>query len=370
MYVNKFQKSLCYAGFYANALLRQSTRNIERLTRPMPQESAAYLKECVERIKRVAFTLFASPLTVVGAAVGFGCHLLSACLGKGRFELIAPIKPPLRQERPASLFLLSNNACFQDPWSPLTGGMETALTENEEGETRLDEYVDVFDRRVDVYLGQEYETLSAQDAMIEKLRRLGFQWFIRDLGAHHPFFNPSGLFIASKYPLKDVEFASYPLKDRAGVAKGSAQGALSAKVYLASGKSLRLINTHLNYGEGAENQNARNRQLRNYAVPLLRRGPAVLAGDLNCNTAEINKRAAGLDRLTNAIEGQVSCTDEGKHRLRGKPRANCADCAERIDALIYDPRRVEVSEVEIRELRRNGRLLSDHFGIFARLQPK
>lgn len=369
MYVNKIQKFFCYAGFHCNHLLRQSTRNIERLTRPMPQGPQAYRKECLERIQRVALTVLSLPFTLPSAALGLICYSLASCLGKGRFERIEiPSCCPV--SLPESIRLFSNNTCFQDPWSPLTGGMETPFTKNEQGTTRIEDYAQSFEEGVDYYQGQEYDVLSAQDALIEQLSAKGFRYFIRDLVGGNPICNSSGLFVASKFPFLEEQFIAYPLKDRAGLAKGSSQGALVVKMQLASGKVLTLINTHLNYGEGEENQQARNRQLKTHILPHLRQGAAVLAGDLNFDTTRVSPKESGLEGFENAIAGKVSCSDEGKHSLRGKKKQSCSDCEEIADGLIYDPQTVQVTEVRVQPIRKEGRLLTDHFGVFAKLQPR
>jgi hypothetical protein len=125
----------------------------------------------------------------------------------------------------------------------------------------------------------------------------------------------------------------------------------------------------LNYGDSEENQKARNRQLKRHVIPLLQRGPSVLFGDLNFDTSKVSKAASGLQGFTNALEDLPTCTDEGKHTLRGKNRnpggKPCAECKESIDGLIYDPKRVSVSNCVVKPLCRNHQLLSDHFATVA-----
>jgi endonuclease/exonuclease/phosphatase family metal-dependent hydrolase len=221
-----------------------------------------------------------------------------------------------------------------------------------------------------VYLGQEFENLGAQDKCIRLMRKKGFHYFLRDLGANDAIRNNSGLFVASQVPLQNVQFIPYPLEDRAGLAKWSGQGALTFTVPV-QGKDLRLVNVHLNYGEGPENQNARNRQLTRHVVPLLKQGNAALFGDLNFNTALVDQAASGLLGYVNALEGKVTCTDEGKHTLRGKSRTldgkPCADCEEKIDGLIYNPNRIQVLSSKTQPLLFKEQLLSDHFATVATL---
>lgn len=370
MYVNSCQKLFTYMGYHANEFARATARSIERLTRPMP-EGRAYCAEVVERIKRVASTIFTIPFAAVLLIPAMTCYALAACMGSGRFEHQMPAAAaPFWQER--QIKVMSLNACFQDPWSPLTGGVDPPLERFVDCESRVAAVSEaVEEENPTVCLGQEFENLGAQSKCIQLLRQKGFRYFLRDLGSNDAVRNNSGLFVASKVPLQNVEFVPYPAADRAGLAKWSGQGALTFTVSV-QGRDMRFINVHLNYGEGPENQNARNRQLKNHVVPLLERGNAAIFGDLNFNTAAVDRAGSGLQGLVNAIEGQITCTDAGKHALRGKsmtPNGQpCADCEERIDGLIYRPGEMEVVNVIVKPLIRGGKLVSDHFATIATLQ--
>ena len=255
--------------------------------------------------------------------------------------------------------VLSLNALFQDPWAPLTGGAVQPFDPVGDHPSRIAAVVaKVAEEAPDVFMGQEFDSIGAQDEFIARMRDEGFQYFIRDLGSNDPVRNHSGLLIASKVPLKDHEFVPYPSADRSGLAKMANQGALCVGVMLGD-QELQLVNVHLNYGESPSDQQARYRQLRHHVLPRFDKPvPTVVLGDLNFDT-EAAGEDAGLGKLKNALEGQVTCTDEGKHTLRGKPRENCDCCAEKIDGVIYDPEQVTVT-VESKELKEGDLYLSDH----------
>ena len=113
MYATSSQKFLTYMGYYSNAFARESVRNIERLTHPMPTD-AQYWPEVAERVKRVAITFFTIPMALLCGVPAMTFYALGACLGKGHFELIEP-QTPADFWKNRSVKVLSINDCFQDP---------------------------------------------------------------------------------------------------------------------------------------------------------------------------------------------------------------------------------------------------------------
>lgn len=364
-YVNQAQKWFTYAGYYGNWCARGSVRCIERLTHPMPRDRASWWGESVERVGRAALAVILVPLAAAFSIPALACYGLATLAGRGRFELIQ-LQPEEPDARLAGRLIgvMSWNACLQDPWSPLTGGV-----------TPPQEYVTVQQTRVAavaqmiaqtnpvLFLGQEFESLGAQDEAIRCLRAQGFRYFLRDTGANDPIRNNSGLFVASKIPLENIQFRPYPSEDRAGLAKWSNQGALTFTVRVGD-EDVRFVNVHLNYGEGPEDQAARERQLARHVAPLLE-GHSVCFGDLNFDTSTC-EQLPGLAGFKNELEGRVTCTDQGKHTLRGKviPPEGCPDCAEKIDGIIYHPQSIKVSEVQLIQ----NPTLSDHFASVALVQ--
>jgi endonuclease/exonuclease/phosphatase family metal-dependent hydrolase len=367
MYATGVQKFFTYAGYYASGFARESVRSLERLTRPMPQGNE-YWTEVAQRVKRMVSLIFSIPLATALAIPAFVCYGLASLCGKGRFELIeAKPTPDFWKER--SIKILSLNACLQDPWSPLSGGIEVPFEPVAKGINRIAAMVNAIAKENPaIFMGQEFDNLGAQDEFIRQMKEKGFRVFVRDLGSNDPVRNHSGLLIASQVQLSNVEFVPYPSVDLAGLAKWSRQGALTFTTAL-SGKNLRLVNVHLNYGEGTQNQQARNRQLTRHVVPLLKRGVAVLFGDLNFNTAAVKQVTSGLFGFVNALERKVTCTDSGKHILRGKSKfpggKPCTDCEERVDGLLYNPKQIQVIDSQVKQLKLGNKLLSDHFATIA-----
>ena len=361
MYVNPAQKFVTYAAYYTNAFARESIRDIERLTRPMPQ-GQAYWSEVAQRVKFVVFAVFSIPLAVALFIPSATCYLIAAAAGRGGFEFIGPKSSgqPVVPEQ-IDVKVVSLNANLQDPWSPFSGGTVPPFEPVADCASRIAAIVkEIAKEQPDVFLGQEMENLGAQDEFNRLMRQEGFSYFIRDLGSDEPVRNSSGTFAALKAPPKDIQFIPYPAQDRSGLAKWCRQGALACTIH-----GLRLVDVHLNYGDKEEDQKSRNRQLKHHVVPLLKGSPAVAFGDLNCDTSKIDRVAAGLEGFRNAFEGQTTCTDAGKHALRGKISSPggqaCTDCDERIDGLIYDPNQVEVVNSSVKQLCFGRQFLSDHF---------
>lgn len=352
--INNAQKFCSYLGHYLSEPFRQTVHSIEKLNRNVSFSTK-------EKIQEVAKCAFYAALTLFSSVPAASSYILGSLFGKGRLEWI--------QGQSAwegkSIKIMSLNACFQDPWSPLTGGIVSPFSPIGSFDTRVAAVVDkIAKEEIDVFLGQEFDNLGAQDLFIKKMKENGFHSFVRDFGASDPIRNSSGLFIASKIPLSSVQFTPYSLEDRNGLAKWSNQGALSCNIQL-DGKEIRLTSLHLNYGEGEENQKARIRQLENYIFPLLQEQNGIAIGDLNLNTKEIELKKMGFE---NAFEDQVSCTDEGKHRLRGKEKSGCIDCEERIDGLLFDPKKISLSNPKIFQLKEGNELLSDHYAMTAEVK--
>lgn len=368
-YVNPIQKGLTYAAYYGTALSRKVGRNVEQLTRPMPSEER-YWAELAERVKLVVSILILFPCAVVLSLLSCALYGLASCAGKGRFEWIGPQMHSVWQGQ--SIKVLSFNACFQDPWAPLTGGVVSPHVPLGNYPSRIAAIVDQIARKnPDVFLGQEFDNLGAQDESIRLMRQRGYRYFLRDLGSDHPVQNHSGLFVASKVLLENIAFVPYPAEVKGtGLGRWSARGALTFTIRV-GGADLRVVNVHLNPGDGPENDSARIAQLQRHVAPLLQERTVVM-GDLNFDTSSVNLAQIGFPGFVNAFEGQVTCTDLGKHQLLGKSGFSngrpCEDCEQRIDGLLHHPEQVRVAASAIEPLEWDGRLLSDHYALSATLQ--
>lgn len=385
MFVNKAQKFFIYSGYYTCEPLREAIRTFDRFgMRIKPLESNYRSDEVQKRILSAVKNILATGILIKATGSLFGTSLLvtslyapvcvpgffyviASLIGRGRFELIEP-NSPVPSLKDKSIKVLGWNTCFQDPWCTFTGGVVPPFEYIDHGVDRLTAAANAVQKEnPTVFLGQEFDNIGAQDKFIRLMQKRGYHYFLRDLG-DNPITNHSGLFVASKVPIKDIAFVPYPWKDRAGLAKVSGQGALAITVSV-NGKDLRLVNVHLNYPGGEENKAAGMRQLKKHVVPLLQKGPSVLFGDLNMNTLKINHTAAGLINLTNALEGKVTCSDQGKHTLLGKAKT-CEDCEESIDGIIYDQTKIKLENPKATPLEQGTHLLSDHYATTATISLK
>ncbi|MBI5272404.1 MAG: hypothetical protein HY861_00280 [Chlamydiia bacterium] len=110
------------------------------------------------------------------------------------------------------------------------------------------------------------------------------------------------------------------------------------------------LEIHLNAGGSPQEQASRLQQFQHYMSPLVQGQHALVVGDSNLDTSALSegqKETSGLSHLVNALEGQVTCTDEAKHTANGKPRTECSDCQERIDVALFDLNRIAISDLKI-----------------------
>lgn len=362
----QFHSSAMWAGYHLNHFARELGKDIEKLSRPLSHN----LDFFPERLKNVAHLLTAPPLAVAGLPLSLFFFTLAAATDS-RLEIIQP-ETQVSQVFGKTFSLMSLNSCFQEgPFAPLTGGMTSPFEPVGNYPTRISavaDWIGSSQTSPDIFVGQEFYDIRIQDAFVEELKKQGYHYFILDRAPHPVLFN-SGLFVASKRELGDISFIPFALEDRQGVAKFSQQGAVVFHILDEKKRPvLRVINTHLNYGEGQENQEARNLQLKKYLLPLLSEStiPSLLVGDLNFDTTDLSvKQAAGLEGYVNVFEGKITSTDEGKIALRGKQDPIAL---EKIDGLIIDPAAVYISQARVDRVEMDGILLSDHFSLSATIQ--
>ncbi len=274
-----------------------------------------YSEELVTRVTLGIGALVALPF-MVGSFLAIPVTALAARL-RDRIEILAPLHPRTPQSSGEPLSVLVRNVALQEgPFAPLTAGVVAPFEKSGESATRLDRLCDEIQKmHKDVLLFQEVHGINAQNVLGARLQEMGY-YVALDRGLDVAC-NNSGLLIASLNPLENVRFIEYPLEDRAGLARWTLQGALTARI-----SGIFFINTHLNYQDTEEAQSARIRQL-SHILPLFRRDePTVLAGDLNFDTNFVVEGKTLLERAgfvgyNNLCGGIATCTNEGKARLRG-----------------------------------------------------
>lgn len=366
-----------WAGYHANHFAQRLGKDLEKLTRPFASNQTSSFLNITEKIKRSAHVLSMAPLSLFGIPLSLLFFSLATSTSDSRLEVIAPDDETPLPPQSKQLTLMSLNSCFQEgPFAPLTGGVASPFEPAGNHPTRIGAIADwVASSQLgpnqtspDVLVGQEFHDLKAQDAFVEEMKNQGYRYFILDR-APHPLLNNSGLFVASKRELGQVTFIPFAIEDRAGLAKGTQQGALMFNILDDQKQPIvRIINTHLNYGDGPENQDARNRQLKKHILPLFSdvSTPSILVGDFNFDTSiPALKEAAGLKGYVNAVEGMATCTDEGKILLQGKEEP---PTLEKIDALFANSHALRISWVQVEKLEVNGTLLTDHFSLSATIE--
>lgn len=337
---NSFQKFFTQAG---NKIIGR-TRWTARQCIPLFCSS----KESVtERACLTAKTFFSMPLAFFSFCLSVPFYLAASYAGTGRFEIIEASTPGL--EMPSDkVHVVFQNICGQNPWSFLSGGVLPPFEEGPDGKARIDQIIaNILEKKPDFFGGQEFDDLDTSQKMAEVLSQHGYTC-VRDLGCHSPIFNHSGLFMAvGPEAAASIHFHPFSPEDTTGITSWCDRGLLEVTIPLQNGTSLKIINLHLNAG-GEDHHKTRLLQIQKYLSPLMQKGPVLAIGDANLDTSlltDAEKKACRLEKFVNALEGEVTCTDEGKHQLYGKPKEECLD--EKIDVALFDPQKGSVSDVKI-----------------------
>lgn len=346
---NRAQKFFVNAGYRINTFARWTIRQIGHLTSPLNTQGAA------AKVQQAAMIALAGIVSLGAFALSTPCYLAASYVGTGRFEKIDGEKLP-EASNSSEIKVLFQNICGQDPWSRWFGGVLSPFEFDEEGNQRVNLIIEsILKENPDVYCGQEYDDLKTTETIAQALAEKGYTC-VRDLGCNDPFLNHSGLFLA----IKDQAAADSIGVHEFAPEHTSGMGSWCNRVIMeVTTNGTRIVNIHLNPG-GKEHEATRLAQLKYYVAPLMQKGPTLVLGDSNLNTAELSpeqKEAAGLIGVHNALEGEKTCTDEGKHKLIGTSKEGCTECAEYIDVILHRDEEIKVSNIALHP----GN--SDHYGI-------
>jgi len=365
--------TMLWAGYYANDGLRKVGRDYERITRPLKWNEHGFAEtkngEIYERLKRACQSLPVVPFAIAGAP--FSCLFLGLAnyFQESRlkvFQTDIPNNPP---ERERQVRILSLNGCLlESAYSPYCGVVPPfdPVGRYQTRVAAMAHWIATREISPDVFVGQEFQDYRSQEAFVIEMRKYGFCYFILDR-APHPLFVHSGLMVASKRPIGDVSFLEYPYSDRIDRFVIVQQGAIQFTLKDANQKAImRIINTHLNCGDGERVQEVRARQLQREVVPLFREGslPTVLIGDFNFDTANASfKRSAGLEGYTNVCEGHQTWTNEGEHHLRGRQDPVQT---ENVDAILSnDLTKLSLTNPRVEKATTDNCLITDHSAVSA-----
>lgn len=341
---NRAQKFLTEAGYRINGLARWTIRQITHCLNPN--------QSTFSQVQTAAKVLLVAPFTLASFLFSTPCYLTASYVGIGRFERIDPKTPSSPPSTSDRVHILFQNICGQNPWSIFTSGHLPPLEIGPDGKRRIDALLEtILKENPDLYCGQEYDDLDTSRILGECLAKEGYTC-VRDLGCDDPLFNHSGLFMASRSPTvaDSIGFTPIAPEHTSGITYWCNRGLLTADIPMPEGPSLKVINIHLNSGSSLEDQASRLQQFAHYISPHVQGQRTLVVGDSNLDTSTLSpeqKEKAGLSQLVNALEGQVTCTDEAKHTTNGKMREGCEDCEERIDVALYDPDQLTISDLKI-----------------------
>lgn len=345
---NELQKILIKTGYLISSVTRWTVRQVTHLIfSPISEEK--YMQEVAAKVRTAAMVFFILPVAFFGFFLSAPFYVAASYAGTGRFEKIEAVTPGLTAPD-GSLHVAFQNICGQNPWSPLSGGVLSPLEEGPDGNSRADAIIaQILRERPDVYCGQEFDDLATSEKIALALSKEGYTC-VRDLGCHSSILNHSGLFLAvSPEAANSIAFHPFESQDTTGITGWCDRGVLEVTVPMQNGKAIKILNVHLNAG-GENHQKSRLLQLQKYIAPLMKGQPTLVVGDSNLDTSLLSpsdKEKSGLTGLINGLEGEVTCTDQGKHDLLGKPKENCADCAEKIDIALYHPEKLSLSDIKI-----------------------
>lgn len=339
------------AAYHSTYLGKKLGRDLEFVTRP--ENARQYSLKKLVRIATIPnnlmFGLAGLPLRTVFTLLS---HSIPG-------SVLRVIQLPVNPASSKTLTFMSFNTCLREGFfAQYTGGVVPPFEKVDGYTSRVEALADFVGKESpDIFIGQEFMDLASTDLFIRILKGYGYNSFVHDptLG---PISINSGLFVASKKAIRDVDMLCFPFQDKAELAKFARRGAVSFTVLDETNKPiLRVYNTHLDAGPSQE---IRSRQLKNFILPAITREtlPTILAGDLNFDTALYGKEA-GLENWTNILEGMVTCNDEGKIRLRGAKTA----IIEKIDGIIgFDPS-LKFSRTKSMQVKSGSSILSDHFAV-------
>lgn len=199
-------------------------------------------KEIAHRILLVFRMLLLLPLNLSIGLIGAGLRAL-ASLARPKFVYIEPrISSILSDGLPKKISFCTYNVAFMPDFISVRNSLPAA-------QMRLQNIAKTILARDDhiICMQEAFHTKAARD-LSDKLKKK-YPYIIYNV-APSIFGLNSGLMIASKFPLTNIEFFQH--QERGGMDKYANKGMLAATVQVTSKHQLYLFNTHLN--GGAENR--------------------------------------------------------------------------------------------------------------------
>lgn len=239
---------------------------------------------CAVLVASLSLLIITSPLTLIGV----GLRTIGR-IGKKEYEVIV-LNLNLTDKKISEISLVTFNmglladcASIRNHLSP--ANPRSSLITNE----LFNGLTGAFKEAPDIILGQEVFHTQASEKIGKDLAKMGYQVVVHDIGNKATSLN-SGLFLASRCPLSNVEFMQHPYAS-SNTEKYASKGVLFAKAMLGD-KKLVIVNTHLNGGAKGGGRyprlaqiNSLNRELNRYIRENFSKNEildgVIVSGDMN-----------------------------------------------------------------------------------------
>jgi endonuclease/exonuclease/phosphatase family metal-dependent hydrolase len=184
----------------------------------------------------------------------------------------------------------------------------------------------------------------------------------------------SGLYIASKYPIKNQIFIKF--NNSAEYDKMANKGFISIEIEI-NGNIFLIINTHLQSQYSLTThltQLKQIKQINNYILKYKKNNKidgTILLGDLNIDCYEQNilykrmLKELGLNDIYKEINNNLGCTWNGNENTNNIPQHKVCKVEKRKKGLDYILSDIKFVKCEIDKMYHNNRYLSDHYGVQA-----
>ncbi len=161
---------------------------------------------------------------------------------------------------------------------------------------RIDDIIKkVAEKDADVNCLTEVFDINTAYYLCEKLKTKGYSDFYFNIGAN-PIGISSGIFIASKYSIKNPEFTRFPLHSLVGRTKAAAKGVFAFDLESQGEHFVRVHSTHLQHSEEPEFPTVEEVEARRIQMQIIidkvngvRDRCAILTGDLNLDDEEYKR---------------------------------------------------------------------------------
>lgn len=333
------------------------------------------LSEKVNRIWLALKTIFLLPLALTFWLCAAAPKAIANNLQENPYTYLSgtDIPPLIEEQRKTILSVFTLNTCF------MPGGMSLAFG----GVAPASERVNSIAKKIlqvdsDVVCLQEAHDEAAVLALYEKLKGR-YSHFYVNIGPSTTFDLNSGLFIASKFEVKNFHFERF--EQTLGNQKKVKKGFVDFDLYAKEKPIAHIFNTHLmpskeDSAPSLAEQQTRSAQLDQIVKRIhqifQRTYPIVLAGDLNMDSPEAEKSLSSrsfIDGLK--CKGRpATCTEYFTRYIKAKTEQERAklipEKGHSIDyTLLYDNPQFQIQSdlIPMYDTSRPAEALSDHHGI-------